>query len=244
MRKICEKFMALFSRVAMVGWHGYTAAVCGVAMGIALAGCIPRYTKPLYPGPTTQAGRNFEALWQGARRVLTQRGFKLDRQDRRDGVMVTYAATRGHFFELWRRDAANIFSLRENTTQKIFRAVKVSLHRVEGTDRYDLKVEVLAARSDKEPIQLSDTSQVSRVARGPALESTRRGATIEKMLTFDDLRRRPPGDDLRSGSAGGVTKTTLTPLGRDSDLEADLAEAIQDKAKRYDPAKSTAWITP
>ena len=101
----------------------------------ALLGCQPDHVKPFDPGPTTAAEQNFEALWQSARHVLKKRGFEIDRQDRRDGVMTTYATSSGHFFELWRKDAATIFNQRENALQNILRAVKVTLHRVKGTNR-------------------------------------------------------------------------------------------------------------
>ncbi len=209
------------------------------------AGCQPQHVKPFDPGPTTAAEQNFEALWQSARSVLKRRGFELDRQDRRDGVITTYAATSGQFFEFWRKDAATIFSQRENTLQKIMRAAKVSLHRVEGTNRYDLEVEVLMARSNKPPVQISDPSQTTEVTHGLDIRPGRHFSEAEAKLTFDDLRRRPVGQvDTRQGkAAGGLTKYTITPLDRDGDLEANILEDIRQAAAKYDPIKAGAWVT-
>lgn len=205
-----------------------------------LTGCQPQHLKPFDPGPTSAAEQNFEALWQSARRVLKRRGFELDRQDRRDGVITTYAATSGHFFELWRKDAATIFHQRENAMQKIMRAVKVTLRRVKDTNRYDLNVEILMARSNKPPAQLTDSSQAMEIIRDMDIKPSRRFTKPEGKLTFGDLRRRATG---RPGRAGGLTKATITPLDRDGDLEADLLEAIRQAAAKYDPIKAGAWIT-
>jgi len=206
-----------------------------------LTGCQPQHIKPFDLGPTTAAEQNFEALWQSAKRVLKRRGFELDRQDRRDGVITTYASTSGHFFELWRKDAATIFHQRENAMQKIMRAVKVTLHRVKDTNRYDIEIEVLMARSNKLPPQLTDTSQTMEVARDTDLRPSRHFTTPEGKLTFEDLRRRVIGRQGQAG--GGLTNATITPLDRDGDLEADLLDNIRQATAKYDPTKAGAWIT-
>ena len=209
---------------------GLTATFCG---------CWPAHTKPIYPGPETPAERNFEAVWTASRDVLKRSGFTLDRQDRRDGVITTWAVPSGQIFEFWRKDAATLFHHEENTVQTILRAVKVSIHQIEGTDKFDIDVEVLMARSDRKPAQLTSSSQYKKLTK----------VSFPETISFSDLRydEASPSDQTpidRSDPWGDVSiRAQLVPLGRDNDLEHSLTKEIQKRAAHYDPDRNRKWVT-
>ena len=210
---------------------------CGLAA--AFCGCWPAHTKPIYPGPETAAERNFEGMWTASREVLKRSGFILDRQDRRDGVITTRAIPSAQIFEFWRKDAATLFHREENTVQTILRAVKVTIHQTPGTDKFGVGVEVLMARSDREPAQLTSSSQYQKMTK----------VTFPETISFSDLRydEASPIDqtpiDRRDPWSNVSIRAQLVPLGRDSDLEHVLTQEIQQRAEQYDPERNRKWVT-
>jgi hypothetical protein len=209
------------------------------SLAAAFCGCWPAHTKPIYPGPETAVERNFEAAWTASRHVLKRSGFVLDRQDRRDGVITTRAIASAQIFEFWRKDAATLFHHEENTVQTILRAVKVSIHQIDGTDKFGFDVEVLMARSDRKPVMLTSSSQYQRLT----------GVKFPETVSFSDLRYddASPHDQTpidRRDPWGDVSiRTQLVPLGRDSDLEHSLTVEIQKTAENYDPDRDRKMIT-
>ena len=199
-------------------------------IGSLAGGCIPRHTKPLQRDPATQEERNFQALWEASRTVLKKYGFPLDRQDRRDGVITTEAVAGGHLFEFWRKDAATVFSYKENTVQTIMRAAKVVIHRIKDSDdEFDFTVEVFMARMNRPQPQLTNSSQTM----------TMRMAQVRR-LKFGDLRNERQADREEIADA---RRDQVVLLGRDSDLEALIAGDIRDAAAAYEP-QGGPWITP
>ncbi len=192
-------------------------------------GCIPQHTKPLQRELATQEERNFQALWSGARTVLKKYGFTLDRQDRRDGIITTEAVVGGHFFEFWRKDAATIFSYKENTVQTIMRAAKVTIHHIKDSDEFDFTVEIFMARMNRPPLQLTNSSQTLTMRVGRS-----------QRLKFDDLRNK-----LEASREGTVDarRDQIVLLGRDTDLEALIAIDIREAAAAYEP-QGGPWIIP
>jgi hypothetical protein len=191
--------------------------LCGFCLALAIcAGCGPMYTKPLEREPATRAERNFRDLWDAACTMLKEYGFTLDRQDRRDGVMTTYAVSGGHGLEaLWRKDASNMFQFRENTTQNILRAARVTVFRLpDRPDEFDFRVEVRMARSNRPQPQMTDTVEINRMPVRQLPE-----------LRFSDLetRNRRRGEKLR-----GV-RAFIVPLGEDEDLAARIDQAIRNR---------------
>lgn len=207
---------------------------------LAAVGCQPGHLKPREREPQTEAERNFETLWRSARRVLKKYGFELDRQDRRDGIITTFAASGGHVFEVWRKDSATPFHYQENAIQNILRAVRVSVRRGEG-DTFDYSVEVMMARSNLPQPMITGTSDLhsSRLPKMPPLR-------------FNDLRRRAfsrTGEDPVDDSPRGALdedvplEESIVPLGRDTDMEMRLTRDIRETVETYD-LTSEAFITP
>jgi hypothetical protein len=191
------------------------------------AGCWPRHQVSYRPPePETEAERNFEVVWTAAREVLRDYGFELRRQDRRAGVMTTDAIVGQHFFELWRRDAATLYSYGENSVQTIFRAAKVTIHPVEGRDKFDFTLKVAVARSDKPSEQLTDASQTMMVYGG--VDTSRREGgpgSFNERLQYDDLLAERALDDMED--------FPLVPLGFDHRLQQRLSHKIRVAATGY-----------
>lgn len=181
------------------------------------AGCGPMYTKPVEREPATPAERNFRDLWNASRETLKKYGFTLDRQDRRDGVITTYAVSGGHGMEaLWRKDASSFFYFRENTAQNILRAVRVTVRRLpDHPEEFDFKVEVRMARSNRPQPQLTDTVEVNTMM-------------VKELpdLRFSDLEMRSLH---RDEELQGV-QAHIVPLGEDEELAWRIDRAIRAKS--------------
>lgn len=167
--------------------------------------------------PATPAERNFRDLWEASCAVLKRYGFVLDRQDRREGVITTYAVSGGHGLEaLWRNDASNFFYFQENTAQNILRAARVTIRRLpDRPEEFDFRVEVRMARTTRPPPPLTDAVEVNRM-RTPTLPD----------LRFGDLEDRP----LRRGEVPRGARAYLVPLGNDEDLAQRIDRSIRARA--------------
>jgi hypothetical protein len=182
---------------------------CLITLMAALAGCA-NYTQPVVSQePKTPAERNFETLWQASISVLREYYFKIDREDRRDGVIRTDAMLGKQFGEFWRKDAASDTNLAESTLQTIFRQATVTIKPV-GEDRFEPSVEVQTFRSNKEERQVSSTS--------------------EALNLFDLPEKGSPDEDLLK--VKGASEEAV-PLGRDAALEEKIRADILLKAGRF-----------
>jgi len=116
----------------------------------AVAGC-GNYTQPHpTPGPQTQAQRNFDAVWRSSLEVLRRYHFRLDRQDRRAGIITTHPMLARHWFEFWRPDAANAFDFAEGTLQTVMRRAVVRVAPGEAAGTYQPIVVVEVTRPDRQ----------------------------------------------------------------------------------------------
>ncbi|GJM26151.1 MAG: hypothetical protein DHS20C16_25660 [Phycisphaerae bacterium] len=74
--------------------------------------------------------------------VLRDQGFRIDRVDRRAGVVTTYPETSKHFFEVWRKDVATSYDFWEASLNTIRRSVEIQAEPdlAKGETRMTLKV--------------------------------------------------------------------------------------------------------
>jgi Holliday junction resolvase-like predicted endonuclease len=68
-------------------------------------------------------------LWESAQEVLRRHQFRLDRVDRRAGVITTAPQTSQHAFEFWRKDVATAHDYLEATMRTVRRSVEVQVNR-------------------------------------------------------------------------------------------------------------------
>ena len=154
---------------------------------------------------------NFNATWDAAIQVLGKYRFRVDRADRRAGVISTFPLLGRHWFEFWRRDAATRKDVAEGALHTIYRQATVTLTRREvsaGSDKgradYDVTVVVMKSRSNRAAPHVTSTSEA-----------------------YDMFRRRGEIRWMPGPGEGATVAAAKTPLGRDGNLERIILARIQ-----------------
>ncbi len=203
-------------------WYGPSLVV---AMAFALAGCglgPVKYTRPVAAAPSreiTAAERDYEAVWQASHEVLRRCYFKVDREDRRAGVITTYPLTGRHYWEIWRKDVARAQDITESTMQTLFRATRIIIAPTDANaTAFRAETEVLVTRSNMPEAQVTSTSEAYRV--------------LLKDIGPERRRKKPDKD-------ASPETPTLVDLGHDRALEAQLDRGIAIEANklRLDPQR-------
>lgn len=181
-----------------------TAGLIVAALALFSApGCQQPY-QPDSPTFATSPGADFDALWDAALRVLRRRGFEPDRQDRAEGVIVTAPATTRQWFEFWRRDAVDAYSVLEASLHTIQRRVTVRIPR--DPIGVDVQVEVLRLMTPERQVTTASgglnlfasavpTTEGERVVRSAdaiGWEPLGRDAALEQAILDQILRAAVP----------------------------------------------------
>jgi len=130
-----------------------------------LSGC----HQPLRPlEPTSQdialtGEGEYEALLDTCLDVLRDYRFKLDRVDRRLGVITTLPTTSQQVFEFWRDDVNTTYDLMEATLLTIRRRVEIQLHGEGDPSRRTLVVNVYREKFSTPDRQYNTSSAAFRV---------------------------------------------------------------------------------
>lgn len=182
------------------------ATACLIAAAATLLagpGCQQPY-QPDSPTFATSPGADFDTLWDAALRVLRQRGFEPDRQDRAEGVIVTTPTTTRQWFEFWRQDAVDAYSVLEASLHTIQRRVTVRIPR--DPIGVDVQVEVMRLMTPERQVTTASgglnlfasavpTTEGERVVRSAdamGWEPLGRDATMEQVLLDQILRMAVP----------------------------------------------------
>lgn len=108
----------------------------------------PQTVEPQYwlgrPAVASVEGNDFDRLWNAADRVARDLLFKIDRQDRRAGVLTTAPTISAQFYEPWRRELQTADDLAESSVATIRRSIRFDFDK-EG-DRYTVVPKVLVER--------------------------------------------------------------------------------------------------
>lgn len=142
-------------------------SILALALAAGLTGCgEQKAPAPMAStAPVSAAQGQFEAAWGATLDVLTQYEFRVDRQDRYQGIISTYPVTGKSWFEFWRKDGATAYDTCESSIQTIYRSAVVHVIRVADSDEYNVQVEVKVARSDRPNMQISNTSEAMGLFR-------------------------------------------------------------------------------
>jgi hypothetical protein len=174
-----------------------------VVLAVTLSGC----THPADPsGPTlsvidAQAPESYNALYDAAAETLRRESFRLDRQDRTNGVITTVPETSASWFELWRRQPEPGYYWWESNLSTIQRKATVRLNSTSQPGSYEVDVEVQRLRFSLPERQVDNAAAAVRLYSDAA--PTREGR-------------------LESASRTG----TWIVLGRDQTMEERLLEKI------------------
>ena len=118
------------------------------AVLVSLAGGCANYAHPpagvaLAP----PAEPRFDALWRASIDVLREYRFRIDRRDRRAGVITTRPMLARHWFEFWRRDAVTVRDFLEGSLQTVYRRATVRIQpKKDDPQQYAPRVSVVVVR--------------------------------------------------------------------------------------------------
>ena len=168
-----------------------------VAILLAACGCA-QHTRPIVsPVEMTPTERNFQAVWDASREVLSSYRFTVNRRDRRAGLITTEPMASRHFFEWWRRDKATASGALENSIQPIYREVSVQIRKTDKGKYYPV-VSVTVSR-------LLTNSSSDRVLSSYELVTTprRQDRLVIGVASSDSTRgdsgKHSPGDEVLTG---------------------------------------------
>ncbi len=173
--------------------------------------------------PRLVAAEDYDAALAATVAVLRDRGFVIDRQDRRFGVVTTEALGAATVFEPWKPNHVTAAAAVRSTLNDQRRTVTVTFTpawdppREEAErDAADPAAEGEALASAPPPYLLSVEVQVER-----RQVVTRRvgGAPANRVFSYYDA---PPAELRRRGLESDFWR----PLGREPDLEAQIARQI------------------
>jgi len=156
------------------------------------AGCASPNAAAPESAPVSQARANYDAAFRAATETLAAYRFRIDRVDRRAGVIETFPMTGKSWLEPWRSDGATMWDTWESTLQTIYRTATVRFV-PSGPDTYQVRVRIAVSRADRRTLQITNTSQAY------ALFQMQRGRRRARRLMEAERHRRPPvalDDDL------------------------------------------------
>jgi len=204
----------------------FMTIIAAAVLAGALGGCASYSTPVVAPAKLSASQRNFEALWLATTEVLHKYHFRLDRQDRRAGVITTKPILGKHFFEFWRRDTVTPYDLAESSLQTIYRTVMVTIRRAgPKSTAYVPVVQVHVRRSNRESLGMISASDAYDLFILPWREE--RG--MKKLML---------GSDKYWASRGQQEKQVTVRVGEHANLADRLtAEIRRAAAKRLGQAK-------
>lgn len=117
--------------------------------------------KPAQPeGPTVEAIENdqVDSIWAAAESVLRKHDFQIDRQDRAVGVLSTLPTTSQQFFEVWRQDVADPYSLGQASLHTMQRKAQVRFIREPAGRHWTIEMQVDVYRLSTPEHQVTSAS--------------------------------------------------------------------------------------
>ena len=226
-------------------------AILSLLCVISLAGCDNwfgpvMHQAPIERMPKDPAKRNFLITWNSAINALKDSEFKIYREDKRDGIIMTNAELAPHGIEaLFRRDHVSGEKLLENSIHSIYRAAKVTIYRVEGTNEFKYSVKVLCSRSEKQHPNYTSSGQIETrseagVDKKTSYKKLRKPSALNYLdlkRSIDPVRRREEKREHENSTLNPKRperpEDFLVPLGRDKKLERAIESQIRFNIRTY-----------
>ncbi len=160
---------------------------------------------------STEAGQ----FWDAIQETLRRHRFRLDRVDRRAGVITTFPVASQHLFEVWRHDVNTWSDLWESTLNPLRRWVEVSVTRGEGNAWKELAVVVHKERLSSPDRQFNSTGAAYQYFGDRLPSTTGQLRVTAKDVVWLDLGTDPAMEEylLRAilGRAGHKTDLDKSP---------------------------------
>jgi hypothetical protein len=202
--------------------------ICGSAIGLLLiAGCVgnkpwnPAATQPVtevdlattqpsyywsQPEVASVQVLQFQSLWDACLEEARRYDFQIDRQDYRDGTILTKGLVSKQLLEPWRRDSGTAYEVLENSMSTISRTLQFQItHEPDGT--YRAVPKVLVQRLTVLERRITSAIEYRSFFAGPASLQSRTSVTT-------DVEENVP---IRY----------YTPLKRDLALERQIARSVE-----------------
>ena len=114
---------------------------------------------------------SFDQVWEVCLTSLKDRGLKVDRQDRRFGLIVSEPTIGEQFFEFWRKDAVSSDDLLLSSLHTIRRIVSIQVT-TQGPRKFDIRVQAQAQRASIPGDQLDNTVEAFELVRQHGVPAT------------------------------------------------------------------------
>ena len=136
---------------------------------------------------------SFDQVWEVCLASLKDCGLKVDRQDRRFGLMVSEPTTGQQFFEFWRKDAVSSDDLLLSSLHTIRRTVSIQVT-TQGPRKFEVRVQAQAQRASMPGDQLDNTAEAFELMSRqgiPASPSRRDYVRPQAEPIWVDIGREP-----------------------------------------------------
>jgi hypothetical protein len=167
--------------------------IAGLLLGAA-SGCLgPQKSDYTSSQVISVADRSEEAdrLWTAIQDALRENPFRLDRVDRRAGVVTTQPELSQNLFEVWRHDVDTWPDLLEATLNSIRRRVEVTITRDDNAVWSHVEVVVHKERLSSPDNQFNSTGEVYRYFGNTLPSTTGMGHVTTVQDTWVDIGRDP-----------------------------------------------------
>lgn len=188
-------------------WAGLSSITLSVLfLAVAGQGCSEPVSIP--PEPLLVQAET-DQLWQLCQTELKQRGFQLDRVDRRSGIIETYPLTSKQWFELWRRDIVTDYDAAESSLHTVRRRVYLAVSAA-PENRHRLQCRVAVERLSAPPELTSGQVRVRDIFGQAA-------GRIPTPQVSEKRKKHPP---------------QWVPIAQDHALENDILQALRQSLQR------------
>ena len=136
-----------------------------------------------------------DQVWEAIQETLRRHRFRLDRVDRRAGVITTVPEISQHFFEIWRKDVATRHDFWEATINPVRRSVEVRVSGDQGESRGRLAVAVHKQRLSSPDRQFNSTGAAYQYFGNSLPSTTGLGRVTPEHDSWLDLGRDAAMED-------------------------------------------------
>jgi len=165
--------------------------IISVSFCALLLGCT-KPTQPRWEGIAVEKA-SFDQVWEVCLTSLKDRGLKVDRQDRRFGLIVSEPTIGEQFFEFWRKDAVSSDDVLLSSLHTIRRIVSIQVT-TQGPRKFEVRVQAQAQRASIPGDQLDNTVEAFELLNRqgiPASPSRRDYVRPQAEPIWVDIGREP-----------------------------------------------------